>query len=379
MPTTLYLHIGTWKTGSSTIQHNLYKQRGELKKEGFFYLCKEDKMVVSDGKMRHFTSLENEFIRKSRKKLSAILERHQGKEYTYISSAEEYSGSPFMGFKNAGAVAKNLNEIMKGFDLDAKVIVYLRRQDRFFESLYQQSIRLGESHSFEEFYEQFDETDFNWLYLLDSYSEVFGKQNVIVRRYHPKYLPEENSLIRDFGRVIGSRMLSEFSTTQSKNKGYSRDTLEITRIMNKYFEGEERYQLRKLFDRIGFKNPLEGYTFFTKSAREQFLERYKDQNRQIAASYLNEEGDLFPDHPNEEIGLEPYEGLTTEALVANFSKALLLIRKDEKRELQKMEADLKSKMFLMRIRNLLAKALDKRPIIKKRLKSILERSKSANK
>lgn len=365
----LFLHIGIWKTGSSTIQYNLYNLRSKLEQEGFFYLCKENKMVIDDGIVRGFTKLEEEFVKKSKKKFKKILDDKRGKnnDIDFISSAEEYSGNPFQGFKNTGVVAQNLFEITKDLDLDTYIIVYLRRQDDFFESLYQQSVRLGESHSFHDFLNKFGPSDFNWYSLVQSYADVFGKEKIIVRRYHRKYLPEKNSLLQDFGKVIGSEVVSNYELTTSKNKGFSRDTLEITRLMNKYFEGDERFQLRKIYDRVDAKLPFERYSFFQADERIAFMERYVESNSTLAKEYLDEEY-LFPQtvyHNPKDL----YTGLTLESVIVNLSKALLLVKEDAEKGKKQLANNLRSKFFRFRVRNVLSKKLDQFPGLKKSLKS----------
>lgn len=367
----LFIHIGTWKTGSSTLQYNLYKLRSELEDEGFFYFCKDNKMVIDDGIVRGFTKPEDDFIKKSRKKVKKILDdkRRKNPKIDFISSAEEFSGNPFDGFKNARAVAENLYEITRDFDLDIYIIVYLRRQDDFFESLYQQSIRLGEFHRFHDFLGKFDASDFNWYELIQGYADVFGKEKVIVRRYHKKYLPEKNSLIQDFGKVIGSDLVSNYESTTSKNKGFSRDTMEITRMMNKYFEGEERFQLRKIYDQVNAKLPFEKYAFFSASERADFLEKYAESNSALAREYLDEDT-LFPP-PEYDSKKDPYTGLTLEAVVVNFSKALLLVKEGAEKEKRELANDFRRNFFRFRVRNLLSKKLDQHPALKGTLKKLL--------
>lgn len=328
-------------------------------------------MVIHDGIMRGFTELEDEFIQKSRKKFKKILDEQRSKnnDINFISSAEEFSGNPFDGFKNAKPVAQNLYEITKDLDLDIYIIVYLRRQDDFFESLYQQSIRLGESHSFQDFLKQFDSTDFNWHAVINAYADVFGKEKMIVRRYHKKYLPETNSLIQDFGKVIGSNILNDFESTTSKNKGFSRDTMEITRIMNKYFEGEERFQLRKIYDQVNAKLPFEKYSFFSANERAAFLERYLESNSAVAQEFLHEEN-LFPP-PESDSNKNQYTGLTLEAVIANFSKALLLVKEDAEKEKRKTVKKLRKNFIRFRVRRAFSESLKKYPGVKKSLKSLL--------
>lgn len=336
-------------------------------------MCKQNKMVIDDGIIRSFTGVEKDYVQQSREKFKSILDnkRAENENISFITSAEEFSGNPFNGFKNTKAVAENLSEVTKDFNLDIYIIVYLRRQDDFFESLYQQSIRLGGGLEFQEFKEQFDSSDFNWYSLLNAYADFFGKDKIIIRRYHREYLPNQNSLIQDFGKIIGSKTISGYQQTISRNKGFSRDTLEITRLMNKHFGEEERFKLRKIYDRVNAKPPFENYSYFSPSERESFLNMYLDSNSAILHEFLNENGNsLFP-HPDYDENFSVYEGLSVEAIVVNFSKALLLVKENAERKNNELSENLKKKFLMLRIKRKVASKLDRFPKLKSSLKKLL--------
>src|SRR5690625_5570114 len=70
--------------------------------------------------------------------------------------------------------------------------------------MYTQSIHLGDSHSFEEFINGFDESAFDWESILESYSEWFGKDRIIARRYHKAFLrsEEHTSELQSRGHLV---------------------------------------------------------------------------------------------------------------------------------------------------------------------------------
>lgn len=367
----LFIHIGTWKTGSSTIQYNLNRFKEQLKEDGIYYLSKKDKMVVDDGIVRGFDKIEMEYVEKSRHKLKGILKETEGVDYKYIASAEEFSGDPFRGFKNCTSVAENLYEITKDLNLDVKIIVYLRRQDDFIESMYTQSVHLGGVKTFQEFVSDFDESHFNWYYLLEAYSKLFGKDNIIVRRYHKAFLPQKNSLLRDFGEVINSKLIADFSVTVSKNRGLSRDALELSRFTNKHFEDKERYRLRKIFQQVNSKKPFEKYAFFNTPEREKFLAMYKHSNSKVAKEYLGIEYDsLFPSPDLSEI-VPQYPGLTNEAMAVILSRALLSVSEMAKKDNRKTAKRYRKSFFKYRIYDKISSALSRYPSFKEKLKQLL--------
>lgn len=369
--TRLYIHIGTWKTGSSTIQFNLHRLKEDLKQEGIYYLSKKDKMVIDDRIIRDFEKIEPEYVSQSRRKLKGILNNSREEGYKYIASAEEFSGDPFSGFKNCRAVAENIFEITKDLNLDIKIIVYLRRQDDFIESMYTQSIHLGGVKTFQEFISDFDESHFNWYNLLKAYSDVFGKKNIDVRRYHKAFLPHKNSLMQDFGSAVNSNLIANYSETVSKNKGLSRNALELTRITNKHLNDEEQYQLRKLFQEINSKNPFEKYAFFESSERKEFLARYKNSNLKIAKEYMGiQDGPLFPS-PDISETPPPYPGFNPEAMAVTLSRALLAVNYRAQKENKKTAKRYRKRIFKYRIYDKFSEALSRFPSVKEKVKWIL--------
>jgi hypothetical protein len=357
MKTPFYIHIGTWKTGSSTIQYNVHSVKKLLQKEGIFYLSKGDKMVVDDGIIRRFNQIESEYVRESREKLSRILVQklNENPSMRFIASAEEFSGDPFTAFANSGWVAKNLFEITKELNLDIKIIVYIRRQDDFVESMYTQSIHLGSSQTFDEFLGGYDQQAFDWYRLIESYSEVFGKANIIVRRYHKSFLPEPDTIIHQMGEILSSSTLKQFEGTNPRNRGLSRDAIEITRITNRFLAKDDQYVLRNIFQDTNAKQPFESYAYFGPEQRISFLKLYKESNQRLAHEYLGNTEILFPDPTHEELKAMPYSGLTHEALALNLSRGLVTLSKRLNRIEEDMRYEITATGFRYKIKSRLKK------------------------
>lgn len=374
--TKLYIHIGTWKTGSSTIQYHLKHNIPKLKEEGIIYLASDQKIVEDYKVIREAQEVDQQFIQGSRAKLKYILETKQktNEQHRILTSSESFSGNPFEGFKNVHIVAQTLKQITKDLNLDIYIIVYLRRQDDFIESMYTQSIHLGASHSFEEFLAHFDVTSFNWEYLLQSYADNFGKDKLIVRRYHKQFLPEENSLLQSFGKIIDSKFLENYTSTNSRNRGLSRDALEISRITNKYFDNDTQYQLRNIFQEVNSKEPFEKYAFFNGHERTKYLSRYSASNGNVEKEYFNETGGtLFPEPEAEEIESH-YHGLSNEAIVVNLSKAVLAVNQRLGQKEKKMREEFQNMFIKRRIRNRIVLLLSRYPALNNRIRRLVKRT-----
>lgn len=278
----LILHIGTHKTGSSLIQAALIKHSSQLKKENI--------IVLPDFEFAHelmkVKTYDDKYVQLGKQYLRGILPKKiKTKNYTFVMSFEGFSGNPLEGYSNSMIIAQILHEIFT--DFSTTIVVYLRRQDQFIESLYTQQIHNGGSQSFKEFLSVIKKVTFNWHLLVENYATFFEKRNIIVKLYDHKYINKNNALINDFAKIIGAKCIKNFESKSSQNYGYSRDALELARICNPYLSEEEKYILRKILQSSNSKKPFEKYEFFNTEERNKLLSRYEPSNRLVFSIYLN--------------------------------------------------------------------------------------------
>lgn len=313
---TIYIHIGIYKTGTTAIQSAVRKNYN-LKKEKISEIGRPtyaEEICTTDN-------INDKFISQSKQEIFRRIRRERffGRD-TFIISVEQFSGNPNNGFKNSAVVAKTLKKITEDLKMDIKIICYLRRQDTFIQSLYTQEIHQGGSLNFKEYIYQFDEDAFDWNRLLDDYADNFGKENIIVRRYGKRYMADQNSIVRNFGEIIGSETLMNYTKTTLKNRGYSRDALEIARRCNPHLDHHEKKELRRLLQSISTKNPFENYHYFDLEKRKSFLRKYEESNKQVAKNYFDEE-QLFEEPDVTDMGSE-YEGLSNDTILMHLIRMI---------------------------------------------------------
>ena len=335
----LYLHIGTHKTGTTEIQQNLNLARNSLKKEGLIYIP----YFPVSFEMMQLQCINKNIIIKCIDYLQKQT-RHFTDQYGFIMSFEGFSGDLKQGYKNSHFVAKTLREATHEFDVT--IIVYLRRQDTFLESVYTQFIQQGESFSFSEFMGNYDTSSFNWYQLINNYSELFGINNIILERYDKKYLPDKKSLVKNFSNIIGSKSLKELESEKNHNIGYDMAALEVARLCNPLLNEDEKKTLRHILQSSGTKQPFSNYGYFTLDERLKYVEGYRDSNAQIARDYFGDNsGILFPDN-------DSYDKNTYQLTNNDISSILVLLIK----ELNKINK-IKSRSTLARIFDVIRKIL----------------------
>lgn len=177
----IYLHIGQAKTGSTAIQTALtyFKETGILEKYDFDYLFlnHELRFLLSPQ-----TRGEAYFFELFEATLVTFLQNTKAKNCIisseFFSLCEEIHG-----------ITNILNKYFKKHNLS--ILLYLRRQDRFFESFYAQSLKWFEAPYIMEPKKSLLKP------LLKIFAQEFGKENIQLRVFEKKKL-YQNDVIYDF-------------------------------------------------------------------------------------------------------------------------------------------------------------------------------------
>lgn len=283
----LFIHIGTHKTGTTAIQRAFKADEKALQKEGLVRLRSCDRIALP--------SLRTAELEAMTASLQQEAGRRSARPVRYLMTSEGFSGDPMTGYADAPIVASRLRAATQGFD--ARIILFLRRQDDFLESWYTQRIHEGGSETFEEFLQLIRLEEMSWLRLAEAYAAEFGRENLIVRRYHKAFYPQPADLLVDFCRIVGVRQeLIARSLGRVRNQGFSREAVELARSCNPHLDKARQKQLRQLLQTLSAKPVHSRYAYFTEPQREQLLALHQTTNEEVARLYLQDgrNGPLFP-------------------------------------------------------------------------------------
>ncbi|WP_376694396.1 hypothetical protein [Wenzhouxiangella sp. EGI_FJ10409] len=285
--TRLFIHIGTHKTGTTAIQNALLANRRRLKRAGIVY------MPVPPGhsSLKNAEEPHEAAVDRFRRFLGDALSRNGVQENdgsTVVLSWEGLSGSLNLGYTNAEAVAGNLHSALESFELETSIIVYLRRQDRFVESVYSQKVHEGSALTFKEFLSALPEGAFDWLDLIAAYADYFGRHNVTPRAYGDFGKPAH--LVEDFCRNIGVRPSGPSGVVidqarEVPNRSYSPAALEVLRICNSELDENDRRALRRLLKKHAAKTDEDATALWLPVERAEFMKRFEQSNRKIARDH----------------------------------------------------------------------------------------------
>ena len=185
------------------------------------------------------------------------------------------------------------------------MIVYLRRQDTFLISRWNQGIKQNSSYASgmtcDEYLEVSPKKEgkiYRYAKKLDEIAAVVGKENVIVRRFEPKSW-KDGSMIHDFMQAVGLEVTEEFREPEkSVNLRLDKNATEIKRILNRdeYFTEKEISHMGKFLKEIS-KDYLgtEETEMLAKEELQQFLNMYEEENQRVAEEYIKDGKPLFSD------------------------------------------------------------------------------------
>ncbi len=333
----LFLHIGTHKTGTTSIQNFLRANGAALASRGFYYPTEgayyfpgeSSQSLLAHALLRR----RPHYIRDVELDIDSCvgdIRRDIGKSACprVIVSSEHFSRV------SAKEDVFRIREVFSGLAARITVIIYLRRQDALWESIWSQKTKMGTiTSSFNEFLAT--EPDWDYFQCLELFASVFGQENLIVRPFERAQL-FNNDLISDFLQVIDCRAHSvpEVRTNESPPV----EMLELMRILGKSLA---TYRERNALNRLLVSLPIEidqaRYALFPEHLRSAFLDRHRDSNSRVAKEYLGRpDGRLFFD--SETINLPVYPGMTLERFAQISGEVITLLAKMNSKLARKIQS-----------------------------------------
>jgi len=292
----VFLHIGTRKTGSSFIQ-NFCQQNRQLLLDLDFYYPDNDFFGERKGKSSGHWNLYRAFNGQQGYSIKRYLPSECPADNVILSN-EALSSEHCEVFKMADNVHHMLSE-----KFHVIVIIYLRRQDHLIASLYSEGIVSGNRKamwSLSEFLEGGHLPEIDYYKLLQSWANVFGKENIIVRPFETQQFYKRD-LLRDFIHSIGIEWQERFAIPSEEYKNPSPDIVlvEALRQINRIPIQLPFYRqfLENVFQEFVFSGQYQNnvpQSIMKPSDRLGILNQYALSNALIAREFLGRnDGKLF--------------------------------------------------------------------------------------
>ncbi|WP_131814556.1 hypothetical protein [Cognatishimia maritima] len=226
-------------------------------------------------------------IRKGRgpgmaKRLIAEIEQHKGK--VNVISSEMF----FRGFIADYFAANFPSELLK----DTRVVVYLRRQDKYAEAMWKQRVKNGRFQGTPQEYVS-EHKSLNFKSKLDRFSEVFGDNNIVVRPFERAQFPGGN-VLRDFAALceIPDELVGNFENPASNATLSKEVTEELGRLRRSEADINTRQVIRTL-GRIRPEGAIRSGDCYALDERRALMARFAESNEAIKERYCPELPQLF--------------------------------------------------------------------------------------
>jgi hypothetical protein len=304
----IYLHIGTGKTGTTSIQTFLELNRQKLEENGVI-------VPQSPGRRNHrrltMYALNDGIIdntRRSRGLLRDDQVAHFREQFSrqFREEAATWSGASkviltseqMTRLRRPGEIQRLRELIAVGSKV--VVIVYFRRQDDYFLSEYSQIIKGGQNLTMDAAIEKVNMQVYNYYAFLKNWADEFGKDNIVVRPFEHSQMVGGDA-VQDFLSVVGIEDLPQYAKPPRQNLSLDRYTVEYLRRLNPHVPRFIDNAPNPL--RVGLVEALESVSdgaklTLSKETAEIFLRRFKKLNALVAREYLNRvDGVLFHETP----------------------------------------------------------------------------------
>lgn len=229
-----YIHIGLEKTGTTSLQVFLQKNRVVLRSNNFDYMGDEDDLYVHG--IGHFPIVAsfydkcpnivppNKHLRAS-EVLDALSIDSKASNYDIILSCEHFS-SRLHKRENLQAIRESLS------DRQIKIVCYLRPQEEHVVSAYSTLVKGGETKPFSITEVNPHNRLFNYYQILEDWSSVFGRENVILREYNRASMVG-GDICLDFLNILNIAS-PEFMLIEDQNISLGTHQIEMLRSINKH-------------------------------------------------------------------------------------------------------------------------------------------------
>lgn len=294
---TLYLHIGTMKTGTSSIQDFLFVNRDILLKQGFLYpISIKNICHLNDHNPLVNSLIKDKIDNKQLKRLNKEL--NQTKADKIIISAENIQWR----LNSIEQIQNMKNSFQKlGFS-QIYIILYLRNPVDLFISMCSQSLKDNHFNNFSSLLPQQNQKALilcNHKQTIQNYETIFGRENLKIRLFEKDEFYKQN-LLKDFIQVLNLTWNENFLIPQKQNETLNLLGMKILHKVNSRnitLHYKSRYiDIVNFFDKH-FSNTKEDRLKFLPSQKiyQSYLDYFKNSNEWVRQNYFAHRNTLFKD------------------------------------------------------------------------------------
>jgi hypothetical protein len=293
----LYLHIGTEKTGTTSIQRFFDANRRLLRNEGILYPTAPGNQnhvglaiaAQNDSKSNSLRWIRDLHTEEDVKRFREGLVRELAEEveafpYTTAVMSSEHCSSRL----RSEAEVRWLRDMLSQFFDPIFVVVYMRRQDDFLVSNYSTAIKGGGRKPLQppdtpEALRHYDHWD-----LLCRWANVFGRERIICRKFERSLL-KDGDIVADFLALAGVDGSLPFERPPPSNESLDAQSLEFLRLLNQHVPRFIDKKINRAHTGLGpllseiSRGPL---LTLPENELDRFMLSFRESNRKVAEEYF---------------------------------------------------------------------------------------------
>ncbi|QOP70699.1 hypothetical protein [Campylobacter coli] len=308
---TAYVHIGTEKTGTTSIQEFLYINKSIIQKQNYFF-------AQSIGIKNHWdlaflgyslNKKDSYILNNSLWNFQAI-KQHKKNIFSKIKDEVKFNHKIIFSSELLQSRLTRKREIVKlytffkkiGFT-NIKVICYIRDANEMLRSLLSEAIKWEEIDSFElkeekeEYKLGYKKNLFHFHHIcnhkqtLQWWGEVFGKENLIVRLFDKNEF-YQGDLLKDFIHSIGLEWDDEFIIPPKQNESLDLLGIELLKRTNKSYKHllpstiSGAYLCTSKDPHLKFQPP--------KEVVQSYIDYFEESNEWVRKEFFPHKERLFP-------------------------------------------------------------------------------------
>jgi hypothetical protein len=274
---TIYFHIGTPKTGTTSLQWSLLNSRKKLEAAGVLF--PSSGLSTNPNQFAHHQLFEATKNRDKSLWRDVIAEIKNSKQSVAVISSENFS---LLKKEDIAFIRSHIKSHIK-----CKLVVYLREQCEYLESLYNQAVKTGlEKRDRLEFMKYFIVSGRgNYHALIKSWETLIEPTDLIVRPYRRKNF-QGGDILTDFAITLGldSDILNRGNS--ELNPSINSIYIEVLRKINHYVTDIEKKNAHVIGWLLKHMTPDEkNYVVYSQTHRAIIKSHYKNSNARLIKKY----------------------------------------------------------------------------------------------
>lgn len=323
------IHIGVNKTGSTAIEQYCVDHYQKLQEKGLEFFSKPffydhfwalyyDQPFESK-KIAYLTAFFNDVAQSAKVDHLFLIDEDLCGLNPIFDGFLMRHHSTYGSFNHQfDVVMEKLKKITTG--LDTQILLYVRRQDLFLESLYNQMVKQRHffSLSFQEFLEKYPIKNLDWFIKVQTLESIFGKDNVKLNSFQKNCL-SGGDIMFDCLDQLG---VNRHGLDQSKhmNSRLKQEWFERVRFFNQIdFKLHPSRYFRLAGPKLIQEKGEGSYGFLAESDRKQLLTVFESSNKKLSQQYFNCEN-IFESVTNPQYIIDQREPLDLEKKDVHFLK-----------------------------------------------------------